>query len=92
MAEDEEYQYAMQELEDVLLSQDNPTLTDAMTELSDVMEKMTRFTEELNQDSQWSKTFLIWFNQLAVSTPTFFFMQYPTFCMFVLARFSILCF
>ena len=52
MAEDEEYQYAMQELEDVLLSQDNPTLTDAMTELSDVMEKMTRFTEELNQDSQ----------------------------------------
>ena len=46
----DDYQFAIQELEDVLLNQENPRLSDAMTELTDVMEKMTRFTEEMENN------------------------------------------
>ena len=45
---EDDYHFAIQELEDVLLNQDSPRLSDAMNELSDVMEKMTRFTEEMS--------------------------------------------
>lgn len=47
----DDYEYAVQELEDVLLAQETSTSSDPLTELTDVMEKMSRFTEEINQES-----------------------------------------
>ncbi|XP_002127061.2 uncharacterized protein LOC100186751 [Ciona intestinalis] len=47
---DDDYQCALQELDDVIIGQDQTLLSDALTELTDVMEKMTYFSAEAVDD------------------------------------------
>uniref|UniRef100_H2ZM41 Uncharacterized protein n=1 Tax=Ciona savignyi TaxID=51511 RepID=H2ZM41_CIOSA len=50
MTGDDDYQCALQELDDVIISQDHTLLSDALCELTDVMEKMTYFSAESVDD------------------------------------------
>jgi len=43
---DDDYQNALQELDEALADQDRTLFSDAMTELTDVMEKMANFVGE----------------------------------------------
>ena len=53
MNEADDYEGALQQLDDAIYSQDKSLLSDAMTELTNVMEKMTRYTDDGN-DKQWT--------------------------------------
>lgn len=50
VTEPDDYEGALQQLDDAIYSQDKSLLSDAMTELTNVMEKMTRYNDDVNDN------------------------------------------